>query len=296
MQGVGWREHLSAPVHQEPMQGVRRGEHLPAPAHQEQMQGVPSADNKNIAFLPSIVSTSTRMQVSCMANFCVFFFYRPTGRLRHFTDTGMPPQRNQSDSFRFKRVAFYQSLKSTVGLAAAKAAALRINLNVEGCGIVAAPVHAPSYSRAPLLLPRDGQTSPHRPRLVVPRSTCPPLSPSHANSFIISTAVVNTDTHTQCKPQGKLRKMTRLWLQRAPVHGPPQKRQKTVFTVSATPVSGDAGGGAASGTNRTIATAVGVPTSHLCTAAVEWRTCAMRDDEPRPVSPHANSFVIVLQY
>jgi hypothetical protein len=60
-------------------------------------------------------------------------------------------------SFRFKRVAFYQSLKSKVGLAAAKAAALRINLNVEGCGIVAAPVHAPSYSRAPLLLPRDGQ-------------------------------------------------------------------------------------------------------------------------------------------
>jgi hypothetical protein len=36
-------------------------------------------------------------------------------------------------------------------LAAAKAAALRINLNVEGHGIVAAPVHAPS--RAPLLLP-----------------------------------------------------------------------------------------------------------------------------------------------
>jgi hypothetical protein len=32
-----------------------------------------------------------------------------------------------------------------------QAAALRINLNVEGRGIVAAPVHAPS--RAPLLLP-----------------------------------------------------------------------------------------------------------------------------------------------
>jgi hypothetical protein len=60
-------------------------------------------------------------------------------------------QRNQSDSFRFKRDAFYQSLKSKVGLAAAKAAVLRININVEGCGIVAAPVHAPS--RAPLLLP-----------------------------------------------------------------------------------------------------------------------------------------------
>ena len=43
------------------------------------------------------------------------------------------------DSFRFKRAAFYQSLKSKVRLAAAKAAVLRINLNFEGCGIVAAP-------------------------------------------------------------------------------------------------------------------------------------------------------------
>ncbi len=99
------------------------------------------------------------------------------------------------------------------------AAALRINLNVEGCSIVAAPVHAPS--RAPFLLPsrfhtislspnsfvldpavinthtprslvRDGQTSPRRPRLVVSHSTCPPLSPSpHADSFVIGTAVIN---------------------------------------------------------------------------------------------------------
>ena len=52
----------------------------------------------------------------------------------------------------FKRAAFFQSLKSKVGLAAAKA--MRINLNVEGCGIVAAPVHAPSRAtRAPLVLP-----------------------------------------------------------------------------------------------------------------------------------------------
>jgi hypothetical protein len=69
----------------------------------------------------------------------------------HFAAAGMASQRNQSDSFRFKRAAFYHSLKSKVGLAAAKAAALRINLSVQGCGIVAAPVHAPS--RAPLLLP-----------------------------------------------------------------------------------------------------------------------------------------------
>ncbi len=71
----------------------------------------------------------------------------------HFTAAGMSSQLNQSDSFCFKHDAFYQLLKSKVGLAAAKAkaVALRINLDVEGCGIVAAPVHAPSS--APLLLP-----------------------------------------------------------------------------------------------------------------------------------------------
>jgi hypothetical protein len=41
----------------------------------------------------------------------------------------MSSKRNQSDSFRFKLAAFYLSLKCKVGLAAAKAAALRINLS-----------------------------------------------------------------------------------------------------------------------------------------------------------------------
>ena len=65
--------------------------------------------------------------------------------------TPLPHMHARRVSFRFKRAAFYQSLKSKVGLAAAKTATLGINLNVEGCGIVAAPVNAPS--RAPLLLP-----------------------------------------------------------------------------------------------------------------------------------------------
>jgi len=51
----------------------------------------------------------------------------------------------------------------------------------------------------------------------------------------------------------------------APMHGPPRKRQKTVLTVSASLVNGDAGGTAA--THRAIAKAVGVPKSQLCTAA-----------------------------
>jgi hypothetical protein len=106
----------------------------------------------------------------------------------HFTAAGMSSQTNNSEALRFKRAAFYNGLKSKVGLAAAETAALRINLNVQGCGIVATPMHAPS--RTPLLPPllltqspysprsllRDGQTSPHRPRLVLSRCTCPPTA------------------------------------------------------------------------------------------------------------------------
>ncbi len=52
------------------------------------------------------------------------------------------------------------------------------------------------YPSPPRSLVRDGQTSPLRPRLVVSRRTCPPLSPSpHANSFVIGTAVINTHCH-----------------------------------------------------------------------------------------------------
>jgi hypothetical protein len=48
-------------------------------------------------------------------------------------------------------------------------------------------------------LVRDGQTSPHKPRLVVPHSTCPSLSPSPpAHSFIIGPAVIK-NTHSICK-------------------------------------------------------------------------------------------------
>jgi hypothetical protein len=106
------------------------------------------AHNQNISFLPAVVSTSTRVHGEFLR---LLFLQAHRETEAHFTAAGMSSQCNQSDSFRFKRAAFYQSLKSKVGLAAAKAAAFWINLNVEDCCIVAAPVHAPS--RASLLLP-----------------------------------------------------------------------------------------------------------------------------------------------
>jgi hypothetical protein len=106
------------------------------------------ADNQNISFLPAIMSTSNRMHGEFLR---LLFVQAHRETEAHFTAAGMSSQRNQSESFRFKRAAFYQGLKSKVGLAAAKATALRINLNVQGCSIVAAPMHAPS--RTSLLLP-----------------------------------------------------------------------------------------------------------------------------------------------
>ena len=67
-----------------------------------------------------------------MASFCVFFFYRSTEA--HFTAAGMSSQNINSETLWFKREAFYNGLKSKVGLAAAKAAACWVNLNVQGCG------------------------------------------------------------------------------------------------------------------------------------------------------------------
>jgi len=87
------------------------------------------ADNQIISFLPAIVSTSARMHCEFLR---LLFLQAHRETETHFTASGMSSlsQRNQSDSFRFKRDAFYQSLKSKVGLAAAKVAALMINLHV----------------------------------------------------------------------------------------------------------------------------------------------------------------------
>jgi hypothetical protein len=93
------------------------------------------ADNQNISFLPAIMTTYSRMH----GEFLRFLFLQAYRETRaHFNATGLPPQQNRSDNtFRFKRAAFYMGLKSKVGLVAAKASALRINLTIQGCSVVA---------------------------------------------------------------------------------------------------------------------------------------------------------------
>ena len=65
----------------------------------------------------------------------------------------------------------------------------------------------PSFTQSPSpprSLVRDGQTSPHSPRIAVSRSTCPPLSPSpHANSLMMMSFMYNrycSNKHTPLLP------------------------------------------------------------------------------------------------
>ena len=105
------------------------------------------ANNQNISFLPAITSTSTRMHGEFLR---LLFLQAHRETTAHFTAIGMPAQQH-SDSFRHRRAAFYNGLKSKVGLAAAKAAALRVNLNITGCSVVAPPARPSRSSHASLI-------------------------------------------------------------------------------------------------------------------------------------------------
>jgi hypothetical protein len=98
---------------------------------------------------------------ACTANFCVFYFYRPRGDQgalhSHWNShwNAIATQPIGLVPFQARGILPVADVtKSKVGLAAAKATAFRINLNVEGCGIVAAqctlPLALPFFSPSPL--------------------------------------------------------------------------------------------------------------------------------------------------
>jgi len=176
------------------------------------------ADNQNISFLPAIVSTSTRMHGEFLR---LLFLQAHRETEAHFTAAGMSSQTNNSEALRFKRAAFYNGLKSKVGLAAAKGSSVAGQPQCPRLWHSSTPnarslshspfAPPPSFTQSPTALPSpprslvcDEQTHPHRPRLVVSHSTCPPLSSSpHANSFVIGPAVIkHTQRHTQQRPIG----------------------------------------------------------------------------------------------
>jgi hypothetical protein len=113
----------------------------------------------------------------------------------YFAFMGTPAQPDQ-DQFRFRRAAFYSSLKGKVGLIAAKSAALRVNMNTDSCLIAShaasrhlVSTHASSLFHSSLthtlLRPRDqcvGWTRRHPSR--VPSCFIAQLAYSHSSTFL----------------------------------------------------------------------------------------------------------------
>ena len=92
------------------------------------------------------------------------------------------------------------------------------------------------YPFPPRSLVCGGQPSPHKPRLVVSHSTCPPLSSSpHAHSFVIGPAVINTHTDWNTGELGEREILREIYIvhahQRHPHTPRPQKHKVTELHV-----------------------------------------------------------------
>ena len=101
-----------------------------------------------VSFMPAIASTSGRLH-SEFVRLLFLQAHRETDRF--FAASGV--QSAQSTSvFHFRRTAFLQQIKSKVGLALAKAAALRVVLNLDGAPIASKSHTHPSHSQTSRLL------------------------------------------------------------------------------------------------------------------------------------------------
>ena len=94
--------------------------------------------------MPMVASTSGRVH-SKLARLLFLQAHRET--TKYFEAHGRQlAQNTHLDTFHFKRAAFYNGIKSNVGLVLAKAAALRITLNLDGVPMPARAYTHPSHN------------------------------------------------------------------------------------------------------------------------------------------------------
>jgi hypothetical protein len=102
-----------------------------------------------VAFIPAIASTSGRLH-SEFVRLLFLQAHRETDRF--FAASGVQLVQTDRGQLHFRRAAFCSQLKSTVGLALTKAAALRITLNLDGAPITSKSHTHPSHSQTSRLL------------------------------------------------------------------------------------------------------------------------------------------------
>jgi hypothetical protein len=102
-----------------------------------------------VSFMPALASTSGRLH-SEFVRLLFLQAHRETDRF--FAASGVQSAQFDRDQFHFLRTAFLTELKSKVGLALPKAAALRVNLNLDGAPIASKSHTHPSHSQTSRLL------------------------------------------------------------------------------------------------------------------------------------------------
>ncbi len=101
------------------------------------------------SFMPHIASTSDRLHGEFVR---LLFLQAHRESDRFFEASGVQLAQRQRGMFHFSRVAFSAQLKAKVGSTLAKAAALRINLNIDGAPITSRTHTHPSHSQTSRLL------------------------------------------------------------------------------------------------------------------------------------------------
>ena len=99
--------------------------------------------------MPAIASTSGRLH-SEFVRLLFLQAHRETDRF--FAASGVQLPQTQRVMFHFRRVTFSSQVKGKVGSTLAKAAALRINLNIDGAPITSRTHTHPSHSQTSRLL------------------------------------------------------------------------------------------------------------------------------------------------
>ena len=103
----------------------------------------------SVAFMPAIASTSGRLH----SEFIRLLFlqsHRETNRF--FETSGVQPAQSNHGTFHYRRAAFLRQLKSKIGSSLAKAAGMRVNLNIDGAPITSRSHTHPSHSQTSRLL------------------------------------------------------------------------------------------------------------------------------------------------
>ena len=114
-------------------------------------------------FMPAIASTSGRLH-SEFVRLLFLQAHRETDRF--FAASGVQLAQSDRGRFHYKRAAFSSQLRSKVGNILAKAAALRIILNIDGAPVASRSHTHPSHSQTARLLTSSMSSS-----VTVPRAT-----------------------------------------------------------------------------------------------------------------------------